>query len=186
MTGFLKNHPAITITVLYVYVSIVGLIYQYFHLESFGVNILHFSNTSDFFMSFGKATPFLFTLLIIHSLILIKDMLFYQRHIDNPKFITRCKILIVQTRHVEFWLVVAVLPVLAAFGGKIYGNNISAHSSILIDEKSAKLLNIPSKATFFDSTENYIFLADQNKRYVVKRDKLNSFEIINNHQQAWY
>lgn len=79
------------ITLTYLYLSFIGLTYQYFHLKSFDVSLFDFSNTNDYLLAFLKSVPFLLVLVILHFLLLVKDMLFNERLVPRGSFKERCK-----------------------------------------------------------------------------------------------
>lgn len=47
---WLKDNPGLTLTLLYVSASIIGLLYNFLFFRRFGINVLEFSETTDFLM----------------------------------------------------------------------------------------------------------------------------------------
>ena len=50
MPKWLKDNPGLTLTLLYVSASIIGLLYNFLFFRRFGINVLEFSETTDFLM----------------------------------------------------------------------------------------------------------------------------------------
>lgn len=48
--AWLRDNPALSLTVLYLFASVVGMVFHYLLLKRFGFNVLEFSETSDFLM----------------------------------------------------------------------------------------------------------------------------------------
>jgi hypothetical protein len=167
----------VVITLVYFYLSIVGLIYQYFHLKGFGVSVFDFSATQDYLIAFLKALPFLLGLLFIHFLFLIKDVIFNQKHASGETFRERCHAVLLASRNLEFALLLLSLPVSAWLAGDIRGDNINGHDLVKIDESTAKELSIGRSFYLFDTTQGYMFLADESSRVVVRRDVLGAVKV---------
>lgn len=165
------------ITLVYFYLSIVGLIYQYFHLKEFGVSVFDFSATQDYLIAFLKALPFLLWLLFIHFLIVIKDVTFNQKRAAGDTFRERCHTLLLASRNLELALLLLSLPVFAWLAGDIQGDNIKGHDLIEIDESTAKELGVGRSLYLFDTTQDYMFLADESSRVVVRRDVLGAVKV---------
>lgn len=165
------------ITLVYFYLSIVGLIYQYFHLKGFGVSVFDFSATQDYLIAFLKALPFLLGLLLIHFLILIKDVIFNQKHAPGETFRERCRAVLVASRKLELAILLLSLPVFAWLAGDIRGDNIKGHDLVEIEESTAKELGIKGPLYLFDTTQGYMFLAAESSRVVVRREDLGALKI---------
>jgi hypothetical protein len=48
--AWLQGNPALSLTVLYLFASVIGIIFHFLFLRRFGFNVLEFSETSDFLM----------------------------------------------------------------------------------------------------------------------------------------
>lgn len=48
--AWLQGNPALSLTVLYLFASVVGIVFHFLLLKRFGFNVLEFSETSDFLM----------------------------------------------------------------------------------------------------------------------------------------
>lgn len=48
--GWLRDNPGLSLTMLYLFASVVGMVFHYLLLKRFGFNVLEFSETSDFLM----------------------------------------------------------------------------------------------------------------------------------------
>src|SRR5262245_33080546 len=48
--AWLKDNPALGLTVVYLFASVVGLVFHFLFLKRFGFNVTEFSETSDFLM----------------------------------------------------------------------------------------------------------------------------------------
>lgn len=48
--GWLRDNPGLSLTMLYLFASVVGMVFHYQLLKRFGFNVLEFSETSDFLM----------------------------------------------------------------------------------------------------------------------------------------
>jgi hypothetical protein len=174
---YVHDHPGVVITLVYFYLSIVGLIYQYFHLKGFGVSVFDFSVTQDYLIAFLKALPFLLGLLFIHFLILIKDVIFNQKHAPGETFRERCHAVLIASRKLELALLLLSLPVFAWLAGDIQGDGIEGHDLVDIEESTAKKLGVEGPLYLFDTTQGYLFLADENSRIVVKRDDVGALKV---------
>lgn len=177
MRKYIVEHPGVAITLTYLYLSFVGLTYQYFHLKSFDVSLFDFSNTNDYLLAFLKSAPFLFMLVILHFLLLVKDILFNQRHASGGSFKERCKKLLWKSRKLEFLLILVAMPFFAGWIGNVRSDDIKGHGQIVIGEATAKKLGVRQTLYLFDTTQSYLFLVSESKRLVVKRDELDIFEI---------
>lgn len=177
MRRYVYDHPGVVITLVYFYLSIVGLIYQYSHLKGFGVSVFDFSATQDYLIAFLKALPLLLGLLFIHLLILIKDVIFNQKHAPGETFRERCHAVLLASRNLELALLLLSLPVFAWLAGDIQGDNIEGHDLVEIDESTAKELGIGRPLYLFDTTQGYMFLADESSRVVVRRDVLGAVKV---------
>jgi len=182
MRKYLIDHPGVVITLAYFYLSIVGLIYQYFHLKRFGVSLFDFSATHDYLIAFLKALPFLLALLFIHFLNLIKDVVFNQKYASGETFRERCHVVLLVSRNLEFALLLLSMPVFAWLAGDIQGDNIKGHDLVEIQESKAKELGIEGPMYLFDTSNEYIFLADEIKRIVVRRDHLKVLKVSTNNK----
>lgn len=178
MIKFIKDQPGVFITLLYLYMSIVGLLYQYFHLKCFETNILNYATSSDFLMAFGRAIPYVCALLILHALVLIKDILFNQRHAEGNTFRERCVYLISKTNGLEVLILAFCLPLFSAYVGHLNGKTLSNHKKILISSKVAEELNVPKESYLIETTDKYIFIFNNGKNFVVRRESLASFEVL--------
>lgn len=69
MGNYLKTHPNFAISMAYFYLSLCGLLYQYFLLKSFNINSLNFITLGDFFLSFIKSFQVLWLLLLMYSFV---------------------------------------------------------------------------------------------------------------------
>ena len=177
MIKFIKDQPGVFITLLYLYMSTIGLLYQYFHLSCFEINIFNYASSSDFLMAFGRAIPYVSALLIVHALVLIKDILFNQRHAEGNTFRERCINLISKTKGVEVILLALFLPLFSGYVGHLNGNTLSNHKKIFISSKVAEELNIPKEFYLIETTDKYMFISNQGKNFVIKTESLASFEV---------
>lgn len=50
LPGWLQGNPGLALTALYLFASVVGMVFHYRFLSRFGFNVLEFSETSDFLM----------------------------------------------------------------------------------------------------------------------------------------
>jgi hypothetical protein len=50
LPAWLRDNPGLCLTVIYLFASIVGLVFHYLFLKRFGFNVIEFSETSDFLM----------------------------------------------------------------------------------------------------------------------------------------
>jgi hypothetical protein len=50
LPAWLQGNPGLTLTVLYLFASVVGIVFHFLLLKRFGFNVLEFSETSDFLM----------------------------------------------------------------------------------------------------------------------------------------
>jgi hypothetical protein len=50
LPSWLEGNPGLTLTVLYLFASVVGMVFHFLLLRRFGFNVLEFSETSDFLM----------------------------------------------------------------------------------------------------------------------------------------
>lgn len=50
MPGWLRDNPGLCLTVIYLFSSVVGMVFHHLFLKRFGFNVLEFSETSDFLM----------------------------------------------------------------------------------------------------------------------------------------
>lgn len=178
MRKYIHDHPGATITLLYFYLSFVGLIYQYYHLKAFGVSFFAFSTTSDYLVAFLKAMPLLLSLVFIYALIFVKDVIFNQKHAPGETFKERCYSLLLASRKIELVLLLLALPVFAWLAGDLRGKSLSGHGMIEIQASTAKDLGIDQTVYLFDTTYEYMFLANESSRFVLKRDKVLIFEVI--------
>lgn len=178
MRQYIHDHPGVAITLVYFYLSFVGLIYQSSHLKAFGVSLFDFSTTSDYLVAFLKAMPFLLVLIFIHVLILVKDLIFTQKHAPGETFKERCYSLILASRKLELVLLLLSLPFFAWMAGDLQGKSLSGHSLVKIHANSDEELGIGQTLYLFDATNEYIFLANESSRFVLKRDKVSIFEIL--------
>jgi len=174
---YIHDHPGVVITFVYLYLSFIGLVYQYFHLKEFGLSIFDFSETNDYLIAFLKALPFLLVLLVLHFLIFIKDALFNQKHAPGDSFKQRLVALLVMSRRIELILFVLMLPILAGWIGSVRGNSITGHSLIEIDENIAKKVGISKNAYLFETTHDYMFLATESEKVVLRREVLGNFKV---------
>ncbi len=104
-------------------------------------------------------------------------MLFNQKHAPGDTFKERLVSLIVMSRKLEFILFVVALPVFSGWIGNVRGNGLSGHSLIEIKESTAKEIGTIRNVYLLDTTHDYIFIATESERFVLKRDKLESFRV---------
>ena len=116
-------------------------------------------------------------LVILHFLLLVKDILFNQRHASGGSFKERCKKLLWKSRKLEFLLILVAMPFFAGWIGNVRSDDIKGHGQIVIGEATAKKLGVRQTLYLFDTTQSYLFLVSESKRLVVKRDELDIFEI---------
>mgnify|MGYP005870945009 CR=1 FL=1 len=166
------------ITLVYFYLSFVGLIYQSSHLKAFGVSLFNFSTTSDYLVAFLKAMPFLLIFIFIHVLILVKDVIFNQKNAPGETFKERCYSLLIASRKLELVILILSLPVFAWMAGDLQGKGLSGHSLIKIHATSDENLGISQTVYLFDTTYEYVFLANESSRFVLKRDKVPILEVV--------
>ncbi|WP_185234332.1 hypothetical protein [Teredinibacter franksiae] len=184
MIKFFKEQPGMAVTALYIYMSIVGLIYQFFHLRRLGINVLDYASPSDFIMAFGKATPYILFMVVVHLLVLFKDLAFNQRHMDGETFWVRCKNTFFTTRSFEVISIIFVIPFAAMLIGNSKGTHIEAHVEIEIPGKIASEVSIPERLYLIETTGKYIFVSDGKRHYVVMRDKLSSYQVYSTNKSS--
>lgn len=51
---FLREHPAMLLTLIYIYTSMAGLIYMWFLFQRFGINVMDFAKAADFLLAAFK------------------------------------------------------------------------------------------------------------------------------------
>jgi hypothetical protein len=177
MKQYIHDHPGVVITLSYIYLSFIGLMYQYFHLKAFGASLFDFSTTNDYLVAFLKAIPFLAAFIFVHILILIKDIIFNQKYAPGETFKKRCYAIFLVSRKLELILLLLALPVFAWLAGDIRGNSLSAHSLIEVEERTAKELGIGKVVCLFDTTYDYIFIVEGSSHVVLKREKLGFLKV---------
>lgn len=182
MRKYVQDHPGVVTTLIYIYLSIIGLVYQYFHLKNFGLSIFDFSETNDYLIAFLKALPLLLILSVLYLLIFIKDALFNQKHAPGDSFKQRFVALLEMSRRIELIIFLLILPILAGWIGSVRGNSLTGHSVIELDEHAAKEIGICKKVYLFETTHDYIFLATESEKVVLRRDVLTSFKVSSNNK----
>lgn len=80
ITSFLKEHPAIIGTLIYLQVSAVGIIYIWTLLSSFGVNVFDYAEANDFLLAaFKQPLAYFMGMLTVLSLLVQVILLRYRR-----------------------------------------------------------------------------------------------------------
>ena len=54
LNDFFKSHPALILTLLFIQISTVGMVYDYALLQQFGINVFQFAELNDFFLAAFK------------------------------------------------------------------------------------------------------------------------------------
>jgi hypothetical protein len=178
LSTFIKEHPAVLITLSYAYLSFVGVLYEYFHMMSYGINVLNYIEPKDYLISFTKAVPFLLIVLVGYVLTFIKDILFNQRHVPAKTFKERVIVLLVKSRKMEVVFLLVSLPFLASVIGSSSTKKLESYNTITISKKLATELNISNPLYLINSFGQYFFLSSESKKFIVRKDKLNGFEVV--------
>ena len=179
MSNYLKTHPNFAISMAYFYLSLCGLLYQYFLLKSFNINSLNFITLGDFFLSFIKSFQVLWLLILMYIINLIVDIYFYQKRIkertNRLSFIKRFILILRQQQKIQLYLFIVFLPILSIMAATLdYGRKMQ----IEIDNTTSISLSIPIKSYIIDITERYVFLLDNTTTYVVRKEDLRSYKIV--------
>ena len=182
MVSYLKKYPAFTLSIIYLYLSFCGLLYQYFLLKDFNINPLYFISLEDFFISFIKSLPVVIVIILFQSINLITDFYFYQKRIkertNRLSFLKRVILVMRQQKNITIITFITFLPIFSITGATMF-ESYRQKMQIEVNYETSTSLNIPTKSYIIDSTKEYLFLLDKkNIPYIIKKEKISSFKIL--------
>jgi hypothetical protein len=147
-------------------------------MMTYGINVLNYIEPKDYLISFTKAVPFILLMFVGYILVFIKDLLFNQRHIQATTFKERMIVLLVQSRKMEFVILLVTVPFFAVVVGGSSSKELDTYSTITINKKLATELNSNKQLYLINSFGQYFFLTSESKQYIVRKDKISGFEIV--------
>ena len=178
ITSFLKEHPAIIGTLIYIQVSTVGIVYIWTLLSSFGVNVFDYAEANDFLLAAFKQ-PLAYITGILTCIIMLADVMLL-RYVRRK----RGKIVLIPRKLLAIGLVTALcytfLP--AVYFGRLDARKIKQGTSGLI---SLKLKGKPEevdsllpkdKLSLIGTTDKFLFFYsnDCNKCVIVPVSNIGS------------
>lgn len=156
--SFLKNHPAIFISILYLISSCFGLIYYYSLFSNFNINIFDYVESNDFLFASFKEIEII---LIVSLFLMVILLILYQ---TSKKEITTQ-----QSKGIYFLFTIILFAFIPAVAGDITATKLEFSNENIVS-LAIKIGNIP-KQTFVNqkiigNTEQYSFYYDLSKKKV--------------------
>ena len=126
VTGFLRQHPGLVVSLIYLTVSLIGLLFSYSLFREFGINIFLYAEISDFLlaalrepMTFAVAGVAILTGVLLFALSNL-EFWWYRRHPPKSRFGENYHRLS-QAMYNSFWTRVAVFVLYAYLFLSLYG-----------------------------------------------------------------
>jgi len=127
--NFLRLRPTLIILLIYIYICLCGLIYNYALFSRFDIDILLFYGTSDFLLS-GLRLSILFA--VFAAAIIITFPLAYLTHRLNKKTVDKIELLINKINQEEVWRMRLVSRVIRIISTPIILENKAGFSGMII------------------------------------------------------